>query len=88
MDLLPAKADCPLLADTVAKVFLHWVSQVTRCLTFLFESRAYGSEKFRSAGDFLNEPDAIAISDRGLFHLLAGKLARAMWGLLQHNRHL
>jgi hypothetical protein len=32
-----------------------------------------------------NEPDTASISDRGLFRLLAGKLARSILGLLQQN---
>src|SRR5258708_32759934 len=37
-------------------------------------------------GDFGNEPDAISISDRGLFRLLAGNLSPGVFRLLQHNR--
>src|SRR5260370_10236454 len=36
-------------------------------------------------GDFGNEPDAISISDRGLFRLLAGNLLPGVFRLLQHN---
>src|SRR6476620_4108843 len=53
--------------------------------SFRVNMRGTSSPGDKLTGDFGNEPDATAISDRGLFRLLVGNLSPGVFVLLQQN---